>query len=65
MTDRLSLYNKALIYCSEAPLDSLEADSVARRVLDAVWNDGAVRKVLEEGLWNVALRSVALDYDQA
>ncbi len=63
MTDRLSLYNKALLYCSEAPLDGLEADGVARRVLDAVWNDGAVRKVLEEGLWNSALRSVALDYD--
>lgn len=63
MTDRLSLYNKALLYCSEAPLESLEDSGVARRVLDAVWNDGAVRKVLEEGLWNAALRSLELAPD--
>ncbi len=63
MTDRLSLYNRALLYCSETPLLSLEDQSVARRVLDAVWQDGAVRKILEEGLWNVAIRSLALDSD--
>lgn len=63
MTDRLSLYNRALLYASEQPLASLEVDTTARRVLDAVWADDAVGKILEEGLWNVALRSVELGSD--
>lgn len=63
MTDRISLYNKALLYCSEPPLASLEAANVSRRVLDAVWDDGAVRKILEEGLWNSALRTLEIAYE--
>lgn len=63
MTDRLALYNKALLYCSEPPLASLEDDVVSRHVLDAVWADRAVAKILEEGLWNCALRSLELVYD--
>lgn len=60
MTDKLSLYNKALLYCSEAPLAGLEDDTTARRVLDAVWDDGALRKILEEGFWNNAIRTLEL-----
>ncbi len=63
MTDRLSLYNKALLYCSETPLASLADDAVARHVLDAVWDGGAVAKILEEGYWNTALRTLELDFD--
>ena len=63
MTDRLALYNKALLYCSEPPLQSLEDDVTARRVLDAIWADRALAKVLEEGLWNVALRTLEIAYD--
>lgn len=60
MTDRLTLFNKALIYCSENPLASLSEDAQSRRVLDAVWDGGGLRHILEQGLWNVALRTVAL-----
>ncbi len=63
MTNRLSLYNKALLYCSEPPLADLAAATTARRVLDAVWTDGAVRKILEEGFWNTGLRTVEIAYD--
>lgn len=65
MTDRLALYNKALLYCSEPPLQSLEDDVTARRVLDAIWADRALAKVLEEGLWNMALRTIEIAYDPA
>ena len=63
MTTRLNLYNSALLYCSEPPLASLEDETVARRVLDAVWDDGAVDKILAEGLWNNALRARSLAAD--
>lgn len=63
MTSRLALYNRALIFCSEQPLADLEANTSARHALDALWTDGAVRKVLEEGLWNVGLRALELPYD--
>lgn len=63
MTDQLSLYNKALLYCSEAPATSLSEESVAKRVMDQIWNDGAVRHILEQGLWNVALRTLEVAYD--
>lgn len=63
MTDKLAILNKALLYCSEQPLQSLTEDRTARRVLDAVWDGGAVRHILEEGLWNVALRTLELPYD--
>lgn len=63
MTDRLGIYNRALGYASEQPLASLGDDIFARRALNAVWNAGAVRRVLEQGLWNTALRSVELRFD--
>lgn len=65
MTDRLRLYNRALRFCGERSLASLSEDVPARHYLDEAWNDGFVRKVLEAGLWNFAIRTQQLDYTGA
>lgn len=62
MTDTLSLYNGALRNCSERKLASLTEGVESRRLLDDIWNDGAVRYVLELGQWNFAVRTSMLTY---
>lgn len=62
MTDRLKLYNRALLYCSERPLVTLEDNTPPRRTLDAVWDGGAVDEILENGLWNCAIRTAKIEY---
>lgn len=63
MTDRLSLYNEALLLLEERKLASLTEAREPRYVLDTIWNNGAVKTCLEEGLWNHATRSMMIDYD--
>lgn len=63
MTDRLSIYNNALIACGEEKLADLTENRPARHYLDAVWNSGFVRRCLESGDWNHAIRSVRMDAD--
>ena len=65
MTDRLTLYNDALLLCGERSVSSLTEDREPRRNLDQAWNGGAVRKCLEEGQWRFAMRTVMIDYDPA
>ena len=62
MATQLSLYNEALRLCGERKLASLNEDREPRRVLDGVWDAGAIRFCLEEGQWNFAIRSARLDY---
>lgn len=62
MTDRLSLYNAALIEHLDARrLVSLSENRETRRVLDDVWDGGVVGLCLQAGFWNFAVRSMQYD----
>jgi len=65
-TDRLKIYNGALLLCSERQLDlatGLSENREPRFLLDLVWNDGGVRYCLEQGQWHFAMRATRLDYN--
>lgn len=63
MTTQLALYNGALLHLGERRLSSLSDETEARRSLDDVWDGGAYRQfLLEQGLWNFAIRTVELTY---
>ena len=62
-TTRLKLYNEALItFLGERALGSLAENREPRRVLDAVWDNGAIDYCLEQGLWNFATRAQQITY---
>ena len=61
-TTRLELYNGALIELGERTLASLTENREPRRVLDDIWDRDFVDYVLEQGLWNFAMRTVQVDY---
>src|SRR3990172_6386068 len=65
MTDRLSLYNKALLLCGEVFLAALTENREPRRLLDHVWNTGGNNYCLEQGQFWFAMRTVMIDYDPA
>jgi hypothetical protein len=59
VTDRLRIYNGALLLCKETPLNlstGLTEDVEARYLLDLVWNDQGVRYCLEQAQWHFAMR---------
>jgi hypothetical protein len=58
-TDKLSVYNSALIHLEERRITSLTENREPRRVLDAIW-DKTVKFCLERGQWNFALKSSEL-----
>lgn len=60
---KLSLYNGALALLEQRKLAGLTEDREPRRVLDDVWDRGAVDYCLEQGQWNFAMRSALIDYD--
>lgn len=60
MTTRLKLYNHALRLCGHSRLSALTDDVEERYLLDDAWNDDFVDKVLEDGLWNFAMRTQEL-----
>lgn len=62
---RLQLYNGALRLCGSAALSTLNDSVEDRRLLDAAWDEGAVDAVLEMGLWNFAMKTAAIDYDES
>jgi hypothetical protein len=59
--DKLTLYKRALLMLGERAISSLSEDREPRRLLDQVWDAGAVRKCLDDGYWKFALRSQMLD----
>ena len=63
MTDRLTLYNAALLECKERKLASLTEECEARRVLDEVWGNGFIDDILNDGQWRFARRSVKLTHE--
>jgi hypothetical protein len=62
MADKLSVFNDALLMLGSQPLQALTDNTPPRKALDAAWVD-APYYVLEEGLWNFALRTVELSAD--
>lgn len=65
MTTKLALYNSCLLIAGERKLASLTEEREPRRMLDQVWDDGAVKYCLEQGQWAFATRAVKLSYDTA
>jgi hypothetical protein len=64
-TDRLKLYNGALILCGATTLHSstgLTESRDERRQLDAAWDQDALRTCLEAGQWKFAKRTVEIPY---
>lgn len=61
MATKLSLYNGAN-RCLGERKTTLTENREPRRLLDDVWDGGWVRKVLQMGMWNHAIRSVKYDY---
>lgn len=62
-TNRLQIYNSALLLCGARFLASLDENTEPRRLLDNVWNSGGVRYCLEQGQWQFAMRTQMIDYD--
>lgn len=62
-TDRLKIYNGALLLCGEKHLASLDENREARVLLDLVWNDNGVRGCLEMAQWHFAMRTSQFDYN--
>jgi len=61
-TTKLALYNGALRILGERKLASLTENREPRRVLDGIWDAGAQRYCLEQGQWDFAMRTAAIDY---
>ena len=57
---QLGLYNEALRLLGERRLLSLTENREPRRILDDIWNDGAIDYCLEQGQWNFAMRAVEI-----
>lgn len=62
-TDRLKIYNGALLLCGDRQLASLSENREPRHLLDLVWNDNGVRYCLEQAQWHFAMRASRLDYE--
>jgi hypothetical protein len=60
MATKLGLYQEALRILRERPLATISDNVASRRALDAAYDD-AVQYCLEQGQWNFAARTVALE----
>lgn len=60
---KLRLYNAALRIIRETKLSSASEVRESRRVLDDIWDDGAIDDCLELGIWHFAKRTISLTYD--
>jgi hypothetical protein len=63
VTDRLRIYNGALLLCGDTRLASLSENREPRHLLDLVWNDDGVHACLEQAQWHFAMRASRLDYE--
>lgn len=64
-TDRLKIYNGALLICGSRSIASLTVNEEARRLLDEVWNDDGIRNCLQAGQWKFAMRTAKLTPETA
>jgi hypothetical protein len=62
VTSKLALYNSVCAILAERKLASLSENVVMRRRLDTMWDDDFIKKVLQQGLWNFAIKDVELSY---
>lgn len=62
MTDRLSIYNGALLMCGSRKIANLSVDEESRYVLDDIWDNNGVQRCLEKGFWNHAMRTRTISY---
>lgn len=62
MATKLGLFNGALRILKERKLDTVTDDEFKRYELDAEY-DAAIAIMLERGMWNFAMRTVAIDFD--
>lgn len=60
MTDKLSLYNGALVVLGERKLADLTENREPRYRLDDVWDNDLIDRVLKMGQWKFAKRTVEL-----
>lgn len=63
MTTRLQRYNEALRLLGLRKLSALTDNVEPRKVLDDIWDDGAIDACLEQGYWNFATRVVQISYN--
>lgn len=59
---RLGIYNEALRLLGERQLAALTENREPRRILDTVWDAGAIDYVLEQGQWQFAMRTIEITY---
>src|SRR4051812_14499694 len=62
-TDRLKIYNGALLICGERSLATLTENREPRRLLDQVWQEGGVQYCLEQGQWKFAMCASKFEAD--
>lgn len=62
MANKVGIYNGALRFLGERKT-TLTEQREPRRVLDDVWDDEGVKKCLQMGQWNFAIKSAQFDYD--
>jgi hypothetical protein len=64
MPSRLTIYNGALtVHLGEPPLESLDDDVPTRYLLDGVWDREGLKRCLQQGQWNHAARTAAIEYE--
>jgi len=63
MATKLAVYNAALTLIGERSLATLSENREPRRILDSVWDSGAVKTCLEAGGWNFGTRTFKIEYD--
>lgn len=62
MTDRLSIYNGALLAGKQRRLEELDEELDYVDDLDYVWDNGGIETCLAAGLWNFATRSAEITF---
>lgn len=63
MASKLLVFNAALLLCGERKLASLTENREPRRLLDDVFDGGAVKTCLEAAFWNFGTRSLRIEFD--
>ena len=63
MASKLLVFNAALLLCGERKLASLTENREPRRLLDDVFDGGAIKTCLEAGDWNFGTRSLKIEFD--
>ena len=63
MASKLLVYNASLLLVGERKLASLTENREPRRLLDDVFDGGAVKTCLEAAYWNFGTRSLKIEFD--